>query len=58
MSDPTPIYNDIRTRRPNPKIPPTVKTSKRDRQRINKYAQTLTDRVWKEICDQWNRRKA
>lgn len=53
-SETTPIYDDIRSRRPNPKIPPALKLTKRDKQRVRKYSQILTDRVWEEICKQWN----
>lgn len=53
MSD-TPIYDDIRTRRPNPKIPPSLNLMPKYWKRRKKKAAALTDRVWKEICQQWN----
>lgn len=52
--EPTPIYDDIRTRRSNPKIPPTLKLTPAYWKRRKKKAAALTDRVWKEICQQWN----
>lgn len=52
MSD-TPIYDEIRTRRPNPKIPPALDLNLKYWARRKKKAKALTDRVWKEICEQW-----
>lgn len=53
MSD-TPIYDDIRTRRPDPEKEPEIELTKRERRDSRKQSQILTDRVWEEICQQWN----
>lgn len=53
MSD-NPIYDEIRTRRPAPEQAPTLTLMPKYWKRRKKKAAALTNRVWKEIDQQWN----
>lgn len=56
MSD-NPIYDEVAKDRPFPSQPPVLSTTKKYWDRRKKKARALTDRVWKEICEKWNRKE-
>lgn len=53
MSD-TPIFDEVASSRPSPTQPPVMSYNTKYWARRQKKARALTDRVWKEICQQWN----
>lgn len=50
----TPIFDEVASGRPFPAQPPVLFFTKKYWDRRQKKARALTDRAWKEICQQWN----
>lgn len=57
MSD-NPIFSETENAlgRPFPTNPPAVPRTPKYWTRRKKKARALTDRVWKEICEQWTKK--